>query len=85
MAIQILPVAATAASSTDQVLSGNALVSLKGAVSGASVDIESKDDAGGYNKIGALAYPGAASAVLPGAGTYRFTRYAGAACGVYIG
>jgi len=81
MATQILATASTALSSSDTVFTSDTLVSLKGAAVGANVTIESKDDAGTYNVVGVLTQE-KPSGILP-AGTFRFTRIAGASCGVY--
>lgn len=81
MATNILSTADTAADSSDIVLSSDTLVSLKGATAGAKVNVFSKDDGAGYNKVAKLTQMQPAG-VLP-AGTYRFSRVAGATCGVY--
>jgi hypothetical protein len=87
MATQILATAATAADSADvDVVAGTPLtVSLKGVVDGAaSVVILLKDDASAYNIVGAL-NSHAPSTLISAPGTYRFTRIAGATCGVFSG
>jgi len=80
-ATSILSTDSTAASSSDITLTGDTLVSLKGATDGARVVILSKDDGGGYNKVSSLTQQQPAG-ILP-AGVYRFDRIAGATCGVY--
>lgn len=81
MASNILTTAATAASSAEITLTTDTLVALKGAATGAKVDITVKDDTGAFASIGELtqARP---SGILP-AGIYVFTRIVGAACGVF--
>lgn len=85
MATQILATASTAANSSDvDVLLGAPLtVSLKGVADGeANVTILLKDDAAAYNVVGALNSQNPAT-LITAPGTYRFTRVAGAACGVF--
>lgn len=81
MATNILSTASTAADSADQTFTAETLVSLKGVAHGARVVVHLKDDGAGYNVVAELTHM-KASGVLP-AGTYRFTRVAGAACGVF--
>jgi hypothetical protein len=87
MATQLLAVGTTAADSADQVLTAGTMLCLKDAagtsvLAGAFVDISVKDDVGQYFRIGALT--GARPAmVINGSGTYRFSRRAGASCGVF--
>jgi hypothetical protein len=91
MATEILAVGTTAANSSDVVVAAGSelTVSLKAAAGprvlpGAFVHILLKDDAGQYFRIGHL--NGAKPAlVLAAAGTYRFSRLAGASCGVFSG
>lgn len=91
MATEILAVDDTQADSDDQVVaSGNSLtVCLKNAVGldvspYAEVSIQLKDDDGLYFTVATLTgqYP---ATVITGAGTYRFSRKEGAACGVFSG
>lgn len=85
MATQILATGTTAANSSDTVIAAGTAVCLKGlAGPGATVNILLKDDAGNYNFVGELtsAEP---VAVITAAGTYRFTRIVGVACGVFSG
>lgn len=85
-ATEILPVADTAENSGDvTVVAGEPItVALKGAVIGALVYIGLKDDAGTYQNIGRLEQIGGSNVVtISGPGTYRFSRRAGAACGVF--
>ena len=89
MATTILSVGTTAANSADVVVeAGTPLtVALKTAAgpniaTSAQVDILLKDDAGQYFRVDSLT--GAKRAVvINGAGTYRFSRKAGEACGVF--
>jgi hypothetical protein len=80
-ATSILSTDSTAASSSDITLTGDTLVSLKGATDGARVVILSKDDGGAYNKVSSLTQQQPAG-ILP-AGVYRFDRIASGTCGVY--
>lgn len=82
MATQILATAATAADSSDLAVTTPVTVALKGYVAGAQVYIYLKDDVPAYNLVGQLtAYSPALS--ITAAGTYRFSRVAGASCGVF--
>jgi hypothetical protein len=90
MATEILAIGSTAASSSDvTVASGDTLtVALKDAtpprVNGGVVKIELKADNGSYFEVGELAGAnGKTGAVIDAPGTYRFTRLAGSACGVF--
>ena len=85
MATQILSTANTAADSADvTVVAGTPLaVSLKGVADGnALVIIKLKDDASAYNVVGSLT-SSQPSTLISAPGTYRFTRVAGATCGVF--
>lgn len=82
-ATNILTTDSTAASSADTTFTADTLVSLKGAVDGAYVTVELKDDGSAYNKVATLTSSQPAG-ILP-AGTYRFTRRVGATCGVFSG
>jgi hypothetical protein len=88
MATELLAVGTTAASSSDLVVVAGtpATVALKNTAApvpaGASVRIEIKDDAGAYSAIGELTGHNIA-AVIAGPGSYRFSRVAGVACGVF--
>lgn len=85
MAAQILATADTAASSPDVVVTSSLVVALKGVTGGeAVVTISVKDDAGTYQNIGSLTSH-SPSTVISAPGTYRFTRKAGATCGVFSG
>lgn len=85
MPAQILATADTAASSLDITVTSTLAVCLK-EVSGprCQVSILLKDDAGNYNQIGALTGSSPAT-VISAPGVYRFTRLAGASCGVFSG
>jgi hypothetical protein len=83
-ATQILPAANTAADSADvTVVAGTPLtVCLKVWDVGAKVYISLKDDGSAYNVVGKLtAYE--PSLMISAPGTYRFSRVAGATCGVF--
>lgn len=85
MATEILAVASTAANSSDIAVTDNLAVSLKGVADGqAYVSIFLKDDAGAYQVVGSLTSHTQAT-VISAPGTYRFTRRAGATCGVFSG
>lgn len=87
MATEILATASTAANSTDQtVVAGTPVTySLKGVADGqARVVILLKDDAAAYNVIGELTSH-RPSTLISAPGVYRFTRIAGATCGVFSG
>lgn len=87
MPTQILATASTAANSADIVVADGAslTVGLKGvADTKARVLIFLKDDGGGYNGVGELSALRPAT-VIAAPGTFRFTRIAGAACGVFSG
>ncbi len=87
MPTQILSTGTTAADSADVVVAdGETLtVGLKGAAdTKARVLIFLKDDGGGYNGVGELSAVRPAT-VIAAPGTFRFTRIAGAACGVFSG
>lgn len=86
-AAEILATGSTAANSTDQTVAAGTPVTygLKGfATAEARVRILLKDDAGAYLDVGELT-PYRASTVISAPGTYRFTRVAGATCGVFSG
>lgn len=85
MAIEILATGDTAANSGDITIAAGASlnIGLKGVASGAKVLIALKDDAGAYNPIDMLTGDLNANHKLLFVGTYRFTRVAGAACGVF--
>lgn len=86
-AAQILATASTAASSSDiTVAAGTPLgVSLRGVTDGqARVLIELKDESAAYAVIGEL-NSHAPNRALDIPGIYRFTRVAGATCGVFSG
>jgi len=82
-ATQILATNTTSASSSDITVTGDTVVGLKGAATGALVIVELKDDGGAYNVIGALTSEEPAKILA--AGVYRFRRPAGPSCGVYQG
>lgn len=91
MATEILAVGTSAANSGDvTIAAGSTLtVCLKDAAgpavgSTARVEIQIKDDAGEYFTVATLT-GGRPSIVIVGAGTYRFSRFAGASCGVFSG
>jgi hypothetical protein len=91
MATEILAIGTTSATSDDvTVADGEMLtVCLKDAA-GPSIDgdprveIQLKDDDGEYFSVGAL-NRGKPAVVIAAAGTYRFSRRAGASCGVFSG
>ena len=80
-ATQILATNTTAADSSDITLTADTIVGLKGAAIGSEVIVKLKDDGGAYNVIGKLTSEEPAKTL--GAGIYRFSRVAGASCGVY--
>lgn len=83
-AAELIATANTAANSGDlTVVAGTPVtVGLKGWETGALVYIFIKDDAAAYNLIGKMtAYE--PFTVITGPGTYRFSRVAGSACGVF--
>jgi len=82
-ATQILATNTTAADSSDITLTTDTIVGLKGAAIGSEVIVKLKDDGGAYNVIGKLTSEEPAKVLA--AGIYRFTRVAGASCGVYQG
>ena len=85
MATQILATASTAADSADVVVAAGTplAVGLKGVADGnALVNISLKDDAAAYNIVGSLRSH-APSTLITAPGTYRFSRVAGASCGVF--
>jgi len=91
MATEILAVGVTTANSTDVVVAvGDQLtvclndVAGPAVAAGARIDILLKDPAGQYFYFDFLDSDKPAL-VLVGAGTYRFTRYAGTSCGVFSG
>lgn len=87
MATEILSTAATAANSADvTVAAGTPLtVGLKGVLDqNAIVIISLKDDAAAYNVQGRLTSD-VPSLMISAPGTYRFSRVAGATCGVFSG
>jgi hypothetical protein len=86
---EILPINTTAADSSDVVVAdGEKLtVCLKDAAgpaiaAGARVDIRLKADNGEYFTIDALSQ-GKPALVIAAEGTYRFSRFSGASCGVF--
>lgn len=88
MATEIMATGATAANSTDLTVTTPITVGLKDAagpwVTGASVKIQLKADNGEYFNVGELFGAGDRAATLIVApGTYRFSRPAGVACGVF--
>lgn len=86
-ATELLAVGTTAASSGDVVVAAGdqVTIALKGAENDAKVNIELRDDAGAYLELGTLLGPGKSDRVIviTAPGTYRFTRVAGKACGVF--
>lgn len=83
-AAEILSTASTAASSSDIVVAAGTplAVGLKGYAVGATVRIYLKDDAGAYNFANEINSQNP-NTMITAPGTYRFTRVAGAACGVF--
>ncbi len=89
MATEILAVGTAAADSSDVVIAAGAqlTVSLKGSVATprGEVYIKLKDDGGVYWPFARLTAE-VPQVILPGAGTYRFSRIEGAGqCGVFSG
>lgn len=91
MATEILAVGTTAVDSADVVVAAGTplTVGLKDAAGPdisdtAIVYISLKDDAGQYFRVDALT-PAKPALIIYGAGTYRFSRLAGVACGVFSG
>jgi hypothetical protein len=85
-ATQILATANTAADSADvTVAAGTPItVSLKGQVDQAAIVLISlKDDGGVYNQTGGRLTSDVPSLMISAPGTYRFSRVAGATCGVF--
>lgn len=89
MPTQILAAGTTAADSADVVVAAGTplTVCLKDAAgpyisSQARVEIKVKDDAGQYFYVDVLS-GGKPALVISGPGTYRFSRIAGASCGVF--
>jgi hypothetical protein len=90
MPTQILAVGTSAADSSDVVVAAGTLltVALKDAagpdvLGGATVNVLLKDDGGQYFAIDQLDSSKRALVLAPG--TWRFTRVAGASCGVFSG
>lgn len=82
-ATQILATNNTAADSADVPVTAATTVSLKGVTdSKASVIIKLKDDGGAYVPVGSLS-SSLPCVLIVAPGTYRFTRVAGATCGVF--
>lgn len=85
MATELLATGSTAANSSDLVVAAGTpvTVGLKGlADAQARVRILLKDDAGAYSDVSELtSFRPAICIIAPG--TFRFTRVAGSACGVY--
>ena len=91
MATQLLAVGSTAASSADLVVApGSPVTVCLNSASGpltlgdARMEIQFKDFAGQSFTVEALTCRSPAMTII-GAGTYRFTRPAGPACGVFSG
>lgn len=85
MASELLAVGSSAANSSDLVVASGTTVTvgLKGAVNAAArVRILLKDDGGAYIDVGELT-PFRPVLAIAAPGTYRFTRVAGATCGVF--
>lgn len=92
MPTQILAIGTTALDSADQVVSAGTplTVCLKDANGptldpAARVDILLKDDAGQYFQIDSLIATTRPALMIVAPGTYRFSRPAGPACGVFSG
>lgn len=92
MPTQILAIGTSATNSADVVVAAGTplTVALKGAsppgLPQAQIDILIKDDAGNYFLVDYLASPGPDSTrVIQAPGTYRFSRPAGPAVGVFSG
>lgn len=89
MPANILATGTNSTPSSDVTVTSTLAVALKGVDAGppdagAAVDIELKDDAGAYSKVGRLTSADP-SAVIMAPGTYRFTRVGGVKCGVFSG
>lgn len=82
-ATSILATNTTAADSSDITLTADTIVGLKQPAIGSEVIVKLKDDGGAYNVIGKLTSEEPAKILA--AGIYRFSRVAGASCGVYQG
>lgn len=88
MATQLLAVGSTSASSSDLVVASGTPVTVvlnntAAAVDGdAQVKIEIKDPVGAYFEMARLTSSQPATSITA-AGTYRFTRITGGACGVF--
>lgn len=88
MPTQILAVDTTDANSADVVVAANEELTVcikdaAGPVTGGRIDILLKDDGGQYFLVDTLTAQ--QPALVLSAGTWRFTRYAGASCGVFSG
>ncbi|MDX8495882.1 hypothetical protein RFN29_30520 [Mesorhizobium sp. VK22B] len=86
MATQILATGSTQADSADVTVAAGApiTVGLKGVTDqNAIVLISLKDDAAAYNQTGGRLTSGEPVLMISAPGTYRFSRVAGAACGVF--
>ena len=83
-AAELIATGTTAANSADvTVVAGTPItVALKAAADGAEVAVKLKDDGAAYNIVGRItsAQP---SLMILAPGTYRFSRIAGASCGVF--
>lgn len=84
MATQLLAAGTTAADSADvTVVAGTPVtVALKAAADGAEVAVKLKDDGAAYNIVGRIT-SSAPALMISAPGTYRFSRVAGATCGVF--
>lgn len=85
MPTQLLATGSTAADSADLVVAAGTPVTvcLKGLTTGsAKVEVKLKDDAGAFTIVGSLTLNSPAVCITA-PGTYRFSRIAGAACGVF--
>ena len=84
-AANVLTTGSTAASSSDIAVTTETAFGLKGETGMESyVYIELKDELGAYKIVGSLTSHAPAT-VISAPGTYRFTRRAGATCGVFSG
>jgi hypothetical protein len=86
MATEILATGSTAADSADVVVAAGTpvTVGLKGVADGQARVLISLYDGAAYNVVGELRSH-SSSTQITAPGTYRFSRVAGATCGVYSG
>lgn len=85
MATQILATGSTQADSADVTVAAGTpvTVGLKGVTDQSAVVLISLKDAGAYNQTGGRLTSDVPSLMISAPGTYRFSRVAGATCGVF--